>query len=257
VTRRISRRAALGIAATTALAGCAGPPTAAPSPSATTRSTTTTPPVTATTTPTSTVAPGGPAVEVVRASSGRPEVALTFHGDGPLAITRQVLALLAKNNAKITVFAVGTWLTSTPDGARMVRDGGHELGNHTWSHPDLERYQPGPTLTEIERCRDALSTVVGTPGMFFRQSQGQHATARELAAAGTAGYARTLSYDVDSLDWTDPGAAAIRRAAAAAKAGSVVSMHLGHPGTVQALPGILTDLADRGLTPVTATELLR
>ncbi|MFC0546987.1 polysaccharide deacetylase family protein [Kutzneria chonburiensis] len=139
----------------------------------------------------------------------------------------------------------------------MVRDGGHELGNHTWSHPDLERYQPGPMLTEIERCRDALSTVAGTPGTFFRQSQGQHATARELAAAGTAGYARTLSYDVDSLDWTDPGAAVIRREVAKATAGSVVSMHLGHPGTVQALPGILTDLAGRGLTPVTATELLR
>jgi peptidoglycan/xylan/chitin deacetylase (PgdA/CDA1 family) len=253
VTRRISRRAAFGIAATTALAGCAGPPTAAPSPSTITRSTTTTPPVTTTTTG----VPGGPAVEVVRASSGRPEVALTFHGDGPLAITRQVLALLAKSNAKITVFAVGTWLTSTPDGARMVRDGGHELGNHTWSHPDLERYQPGPMLTEIERCRDALSTVAGTPGTFFRQSQGQHATARELAAAGTAGYTRTLSYDVDSLDWTDPAAAAIRRAAATVTAGSVVSMHLGHAGTVQALPAILTDLADRGLTPVTATELLR
>ena len=204
-----------------------------------------------------TTAPGGPAVEVVRATSGRPEVALTFHGAGPLDITRQVLALLAQHNAKITVFAVGTWLTDTPDGARMVRDGGHELGNHTWSHPDLESYQPGPMLTEIERCRDALSTVAETPGTFFRQSQGQHATARELAAAGQAGYARTLSYDVDSLDWTDPGAAAIRRAAAAAKAGSVVSMHLGHSGTVQALPGILTDLASRGLTLVTATELLR
>ncbi|MBB5892104.1 polysaccharide deacetylase family protein [Kutzneria kofuensis] len=255
MTRRITRRAALGIAATTALAGCSGPPTAAPTPSATTRSTTTTPPVTTTTTTTAT--PGGPAVEVVRASSGRPEVALTFHGAGPLDITRQVLKLLAQHDAKITVFAVGTWLQATPDGARMVRDGGHELGNHTWSHPDLESYQPGPMLTEIERCRDALSTVAGTPGTFFRQSQGQHATARELAAAGKAGYARTLSYDVDSLDWTDPGAAAIRRAAGAAKAGSVVSMHLGHPGTVQALPGILTDLAARGLTPVTATELLR
>jgi peptidoglycan/xylan/chitin deacetylase (PgdA/CDA1 family) len=194
---------------------------------------------------------------VVRATSGRPEVALTFHGAGPLDITRQVLALLAKNNAKVTVFAVGTWLQATPDGARMVRDGGHELGNHTWSHPDLEAYQPGPMLTEIERCRDELSTVAGTPGVFFRQSQGQHATARELVAAGQAGYARTLSYDVDSLDWTDPGAAAIRRAVTAATAGSVVSMHLGHPGTVQALPGILTDLAARGLTPVTATELLR
>lgn len=43
---------------------------------------------------------------------------------------------------------------------------------------------------------------------------------------------------------------------AKARAGSVVSMHLGHPGTVAALPGILADLADRGLAPVTASELL-
>lgn len=254
MTRRFSRRAALGIAATTALAGCAGPPTAAPGPSATTRATSA-PPVTSTTA--TTAVAGGPAVEVVRATSGRPEVALTFHGAGPLDITRQVLALLAQHQAKVTVFAVGTWLSATPDAARMVRDGGHELGNHTWSHPDLGSYQPGPMRTEIERCRDVLSTVAGTPGTFFRQSQGQHATARELVAAGQAGYARALSYDVDSLDWTDPGATAIRRAVTAAAAGSVVSMHLGHPGTVRALPGILTDLAGRGLTPVTATELLR
>lgn len=65
-----------------------------------------------------------------------------------------------------------------------------------------------------------------------------------------------LSYDVDSLDWTDPGPGVIRHAVASATAGSVVSMHLGHEATVLALPGILTDLADRGLTPVTATELL-
>ena len=66
-----------------------------------------------------------------------------------------------------------------------------------------------------------------------------------------------LSYDVDSLDWKDPGPAAIRAAVAKARAGSVISMHLGHPGTVAALPGILTDLVGRGLTPVTASELLK
>ena len=255
MTRRLSRRAALGFATAAALTGCAEQPTAAPSTPTTTSARPTTTPLPTTTT-TTTAAPGGPAVEIVRGSDTRPQVALTFHGAGSLDITRQVLAILGQHNAKVTVFAVGTWLDATPDGARMVRDAGHELGNHTWSHPDLERFAPGPMLTEIERCRDVLSTVVGTPGTFFRQSQGQHATARELVAAGAAGYAKTLSYDVDSLDWTDPGAAAIRRAVTAAKAGSVVSMHLGHPGTVQALPGILTDLADRGLTPVTASELL-
>ena len=73
--------------------------------------------------------------------------------------------------------------------------------------------------------------------------------------AGAAGYPTVLSYDVDSRDFTDPGAAAIRRNVASAGAGSVVSLHLGHPGTLTALPGIIDDLAARGLTPVTAGHL--
>ncbi len=64
-----------------------------------------------------------------------------------------------------------------------------------------------------------------------------------------------LSYDVDSPDFTDPGPAAVRRAVRAVTAGGVVSLHLGHPGTAEALPGLLDDLAARGLTPVTAGTL--
>jgi peptidoglycan/xylan/chitin deacetylase (PgdA/CDA1 family) len=78
-----------------------------------------------------------------------------------------------------------------------------------------------------------------------------------LRLAGAAGYATVLSYDVDSRDFTDPGATAIRHAVAAATPGSVVSMHLGHPDTLTALPGLLDDLTARGLNPVTASALFR
>jgi len=260
LTRSVSRRAVLGmgVTATAALAGCSAQPRPA-NPPATTSTAATSGSATATTagTPATTTPTGGPAVEVVRGSGDRKEVALTFHGAGSLDITRQVITLLGKHGAKVTVLAVGSWLATTPDAARMVRDAGHELGNHTWSHPDLARLAPAAVLAEIERCRDALARVTGTPGTFFRQSQNQHATREELAQAGKAGYTRALSYDVDSLDWTDPGVSGIRKATAAAKAGSVVSMHLGHEGTVAALPGILADFASKGLTLVTATELLR
>jgi peptidoglycan/xylan/chitin deacetylase (PgdA/CDA1 family) len=64
-----------------------------------------------------------------------------------------------------------------------------------------------------------------------------------------------LSYDLDSLDWTDPGPATVRAQLRKATAGSVVSMHLGHHGTLAALPGILADLRERGLRPVTASQL--
>ena len=85
--------------------------------------------------------------------------------------------------------------------------------------------------------------LTGSPGSFFRTSSGQHASQMILDEAGAAGYPVCLSYDVDPEDWTDPGAAAARSGAAAATAGSIVSLHFGHPGTVQALPGILDDLA--------------
>jgi len=81
------------------------------------------------------------------------------------------------------------------------------------------------------------------------------ATPELLKLAGAAGYPRVLSYDVDSLDWTDPGVTTVRAQLRTATAGSVVSMHLGHQGTLAAIPQILADLDSRGLRPVTATQL--
>jgi peptidoglycan/xylan/chitin deacetylase (PgdA/CDA1 family) len=196
-----------------------------------------------------------PTGEIARATNGRPEVALTFHGAGDLALARQVLGTLHDRGAEVTVLAVGTWLREYPDAARVVTDLGHEVGNHTWSHRDSDRLDEATARVEIERCRDLIAAATGGPGAFFRPSQAQHATAAVRALAADAGYPTVLSYDVDSRDYTDPGAGVIRRNVAAATAGSVVSLHLGHPGTLSALPGLLDDLAARGLTPVTATRL--
>lgn len=256
----LTRRHMLGIGAATAALIVTGCSTGRPS--STPATNTDGPPVNPTTSATSQASatpsaqPGGPAVQVARASTGRPEVALTFHGAGDLTIARRIHDVLGSAGAKATIMAVGTWLAASPDGIRMFHDSGHDIGNHTWSHGIMADMSAGTTLTEIERCRDKLVDIVGTPGAFFRQSSAQRATERELVEAGVAGYRRVLSYDIDGLDWKDPGPATIRSAVATATAGSIVSLHLGHQGTVAALPGILADLAARGLTPVTATELL-
>ena len=102
-----------------------------------------------------------------------------------------------------------------------------------------------------------MAELTGGPGAFFRPSAAQHATPEVRALAASAGYRTVLSYDVDSRDFTDPGPNAIRRNVRAAGPGSVVSLHLGHPGTLDALPGLLDDLAGRGLSPVTADRLFR
>jgi peptidoglycan/xylan/chitin deacetylase (PgdA/CDA1 family) len=198
-----------------------------------------------------------PAVQVAHGARTRPEVALTFHGQGDPAIASDLLDIFAAHSAQITVLAVGTWLAQYPHMASAIVGAGHELGNHTYHHWDIDRLDAEKARAEIVRCRDLLAALVGSPGQHFRQSQARTATATVLRLAGAAGYPVCLSYDVDSLDYTDPGPATVRRNVRRARGGSIVSMHFGHPDTVAAMPGILADLADRALRPVTAERLLR
>ncbi len=203
-------------------------------------------------------APAGPAVEIVTGPRTRAEVALTFHGAGDPLLAEQVLAAVERAGARITVLAVGTWLAANPALASRIVGAGHELGNHTWTHPALDDLPAPAVRDEIDRCRDLIARLTGSPGAHVRQSAAQHSTPLVREIAGQAGYPVCLSYDVDSLDWTDPGPVAIRQnVAAGVQPGSVVSMHFGHPGTLAALPAVLADLAGRGLNAVTATTLLR
>lgn len=196
------------------------------------------------------------AAEFTHGPRSRHEVALTFHGAGDPGIARDLLAIFAAHRAEVTVLAVGTWLASNPGLAHEITGAGHELGNHTYQHLDIDSLAAAAARREITRCRDLLVSLVGSPGEHFRPSQTRTATPLVRRLAASAGYPVCLSYDVDSLDYTDPGPSAVRTNVAAARPGSIISMHFGHPGTVSAMPLVLADLARRGLRAVTASTLL-
>jgi len=99
--------------------------------------------------------------------------------------------------------------------------------------------------------------LTGSIGRWFRPSQTQYSTPLIEREARKAGYQTCVSYDVDSLDYTDPGPdAVVSTVLRLTRPGSIISLHFGHPGTVTALPAIVQGLAIRGLRPVTLTELL-
>lgn len=186
------------------------------------------------------------------------QVALTFHGQGPVAMAHEILSACASANASITVFAVGAWLNQNPHIGREIVAAGHELGNHTWSHQQMKQLTRAQAVDEAVRGAHALEAAVGTAGWWFRPSGTQHSTATIRAAAAAAGYHRCVSYDVDPQDFRDPGATAVRdRTLAAVRPGSIVSLHFGHRGTVAALPDILAGLGSKGLQAVTLSTLLR
>jgi peptidoglycan/xylan/chitin deacetylase (PgdA/CDA1 family) len=242
-----SRRAVLGLGAALAAGAAAacGRSSSSPQP-ALTPSPTTSPPTTR-------VGPG----EILHGPRDRPRVALTFHGSGEPALTARALEVLGAAGARVTVLAVGTWLEAHPALAGQISSRGHELGNHTYTHPTLPDLPASAVRAEIDGCRDVLIAMAGSPGRWFRPSGTPRATRLIRRQAAAAGYPVCLAYDVDPRDYTDPGPAAVRaRVAAAARPGSIVSLHLGHAGTVAALPGILADLRARGLTAVTVTSLV-
>jgi len=195
--------------------------------------------------------------QVVHGSRHRSQVALTFHGQGPVSMTDALLAEAERAGARVTVLAVGTWLGQYPRIAERILRGGHDLGNHTMHHLDITAMDASGTYAEIAGCAQRLRALTGSIGRWFRPSQARYSTPLIEREARKAGYQTCVSYDVDSLDYTDPGPDAIvSTVLGSTRPGSIVSMHLGHSGTVTALPAILRGLASRGLHPVTLTDLL-
>lgn len=187
-----------------------------------------------------------------------PAVALTFHGSGDLALAHALLDEAEQGGAHVTVFAVGQWLAANPSIADRLRRGGHEPANHTYTHPSLGRLPAARVRTEIVRCRDALHSTTGSAGAWFRPSAMAVPTPLVIREAVAAGYPTVVGYDVDSRDFTDPGPAAVYDTTMrGVRNGSIVSLHLGHRGTVEALPRLLKALGDRGLRCVTTSALLR
>lgn len=242
-THAASRPPVVGNGTGTAAAGSGGPTAAARSGGPTSR------------TPTS-ATPRLP-VYIRSGDPRRRQVALTFHGAGDPRLAAALLTEAERTGAAVTVLAVGSWLEAQPALARRILGGGHELGNHTYTHPVLPRLGAAAAYAEITRCADVLRRLTGSPGRWFRPSGTPAPTRLIEAQARRAGYPSCLGYDLDPRDYTDPGAAAVAgRVLAQVRPGSIVSLHLGHEGTVRALPEILTGLHDRRLTAVTASTLL-
>ncbi|MFD7907833.1 polysaccharide deacetylase family protein [Kitasatospora sp. NPDC059747] len=184
-------------------------------------------------------------------------VALTFD-DGPDPVhTRRVLEILDRYRVRATFFCVGHHVTALPDEVRRIAAAGHEVGNHSWSHPYLPDLTPDQLREQLDRTTEAVARVTGTAPTRFRPPYGA-LSPEGLAALDEHPTALTL-WDVDSRDWSRPGPERIAATVLeSAGPGSVVLMHEGagdRGQTVQALPAIIEGLLDRGLEPVTVGEL--
>jgi peptidoglycan/xylan/chitin deacetylase (PgdA/CDA1 family) len=269
-----NRRRFLAGGLTVVAAGCtAGHPDTSPADTAKPAAPTTAPPAAPSATPAPPAQPapaptttgvlppppptGQPALYIPHGRRDSDAVALTYHASGDPTLAVRLLDLLRTHGVPVTVFAVGTWLDAHPDlGRRIVADG-HELANHTLSHLAMRTLSAAQLDHEIVGGAQALTPFIGATRAWFRPSGIDVPTAPILTAAGAAGYPYSIGYDVDTLDFQDPGASAIVTTfTAGVQPGSIVSLHFGHQGTIDAMPAILDALARDQRRPVTVSQLL-
>lgn len=186
------------------------------------------------------------------------KVALTFHGAGAPDYADSLLKLFQSTGTKVSIFAVGTWLVAEPAIASRIISEGHDLGNHTMTHTQMKTISAKRVDSEISKCAAELKKLIGNHGAWFRPSGTQFSTPLIRASAVKYGYRQCISYEVDSKDFQDPSKkSVINNVMNNVKNGSIISLHLGHKVTLDAMPTLLENLHSKGFTPVTLSELLK
>ena len=187
----------------------------------------------------------------------RGRVALTFD-DGPGPYTRQILNELVALHAGATFFVIGKNAKASPDTVRLLRAAGMVVGNHTWTHPRMSKFDLANQRAQIRRTQDLLEATIGQRPRFFRPPMWywNRTTAQAVAEEGMQG----VLFSIDTRDWEKPGVVAIVRRALKATDGQIIALHDAggdREETLQALPLIVKGLRARGLEPVTLDELFR
>ncbi|MEO3788447.1 polysaccharide deacetylase family protein [Actinocorallia sp. B10E7] len=181
-------------------------------------------------------------------------VALTFD-DGPVGGTDRLLQILAQHRVKATFFVVGRMVEEYPGILRREMADGHEIANHTWSHADLTTLSSEGVREELEKTEAAIGKNIGHGTTLMRPPYGA-TNARVASAAKRLGLAQVM-WAVDPLDWRNRDTALVeRRVLSQTRAGDIVLLHDVHASSVNAVPKILTTLAERGYKFVTVSELL-
>jgi peptidoglycan-N-acetylglucosamine deacetylase len=183
-------------------------------------------------------------------------IALTFD-DGPTpGVTDLILDELKQRKLHATFFMIGERIAAAPDLARRVLAGGHEVGNHTFTHPKLTTLADEQVEAEIQKTQDIMGEVLNHRPAWFRPPYGalRQDQAGLLASRGLG----IVLWSVDSRDWADPGEAEIiRKVLAETKAGSIIVCHDLHRQTADGVGPILDGLLERGFTFATLSALMR
>lgn len=204
----------------------------------------------------------GTRVVVDRGNPTQPRVALTFDAGASAAPTAKLLAALRERGIRVTFFLTGEWMQDNPELLKQIVADGHEIANHSFSHPDFTKLDDATIGRELDATEQIAQHVGGVSTRpYFRPPFGAY-NKHILDLAIEAGYL-PIAWTFDSLDSVGPPKSpqflidrVTTHLSGAQLNGAIILMHVGSDATAQAVPTILDRFAAQGVKVTTISEVL-
>lgn len=183
------------------------------------------------------------------------QVALSFDAAWGNEQTEHLLDILDKYNVKTTFFLVGDWVEKYPESVKEISKRGHDVGNHSNTHPHMTQMSVDDMNTQIQTCNEKIKALTGKCPTLFRAPYGDYNN--DVVKTVKANNMYCVQWDVDSLDWKDPTPNQITlNITNKLKDGSIILMHNGATNTPEALPMVIEAIKAQGYEIVPISQIL-
>ena len=184
------------------------------------------------------------------------QIAISFDAAWGNDDTETLINILAEYKVPATFFVVGAWVDKYPESVKQLSDAGHQIHNHSNTHPHMPQLSMEQMKNELESCNKKIADVTGVTPTLFRCPYGDYDN-NTLTATESMNMA-CVQWSVDSLDWKSgatPDSIA-KRVISKVKNGSIVLFHNDADHTPAALPTILKTLQEQGYEFVFIEDLI-
>ncbi|MCX7779324.1 MAG: polysaccharide deacetylase family protein [Negativicutes bacterium] len=167
----------------------------------------------------------------------------------------QMLDTFDKEQVKITFFIGGSWAKRYPHVLKEIANHGHEIGNHSYSHPHPARLTKQKNQEQIIKTEQLITEIAGIKTRLYAPPYGEF-NDTVLQAAHELGYT-TIMWTIDTIDWKRPPAEVLQnRVLTKLQNGAIILMHPTDP-TAKALPGLIQQIKSKGYQISTVSSILK
>ncbi|MDN4492835.1 polysaccharide deacetylase family protein [Ureibacillus aquaedulcis] len=165
-----------------------------------------------------------------------------------------ILEVLEQHETKATFFFDGSWVKKNPDVAKQIQAAGHEIGNHAYSHPDLQQRSLEETKVELVKTNQVIEDTLNVKPKWFAPPSGSfNETTVQVAEQLEM---KTILWTVDTVDWKKPPASEmVNRVVSKVENGAMILMHPTQP-VAEGMETMIKEIKGKGYKLGTVSELM-